>query len=64
MPTGLDFSHAAQLFGIDYRRITKQAEFRPALYEAIKAKSGRIIEVIINRKQSLQRQSDYWQSIG
>ncbi|QYZ64576.1 MAG: 2-succinyl-5-enolpyruvyl-6-hydroxy-3-cyclohexene-1-carboxylate synthase [Gammaproteobacteria bacterium (ex Lamellibrachia satsuma)] len=60
MPTGLDFSHAAQLFVIDYRRITKQAEFRPALSEAITEKHGTIIEVMIDRKQSLQRQADYW----
>ncbi len=63
MPTGLDFSHAAQLFGINYRRITKQAEFRPALCEAIAAKQGTIIEVMIDRKLSRQRQTDYWQSI-
>ncbi|MBL3598855.1 MAG: 2-succinyl-5-enolpyruvyl-6-hydroxy-3-cyclohexene-1-carboxylic-acid synthase [gamma proteobacterium endosymbiont of Lamellibrachia anaximandri] len=63
MPTGLDFSHAAKLFGIDYRRITKQAEFRPALREAIAAKQGMIIEVMIDRKLSRQRQTDYWQSI-
>ncbi len=64
MPTNLDYSHAARLFGIEYRRISKQAEFRPALSEAITEKHGTIIEVIIDREQSLQRQADYWQSIG
>ncbi len=64
MPTGLDFSHSARLYGLNFQRVTRQAEFRPALEQAIQANGVSLIEVVLNRSLSLQRQHDYWQTVA
>jgi 2-succinyl-5-enolpyruvyl-6-hydroxy-3-cyclohexene-1-carboxylate synthase len=63
-PTGLDFSHAATLYGLGYVRIEHQSAFRPALAQALAADRVTLIEVMLDREQSQLRQQQYWQTIA
>jgi 2-succinyl-5-enolpyruvyl-6-hydroxy-3-cyclohexene-1-carboxylate synthase len=54
-PTGLDFSKVAELYGLNFHRITRQSQFAPAL-ESATAESGlSLIEVVIDREQAMIR---------
>jgi 2-succinyl-5-enolpyruvyl-6-hydroxy-3-cyclohexene-1-carboxylate synthase len=54
-PTDLDFSKAAELYGVNFHRVTKQSEFAPALDTARDESGLTLIEVIIDRKQAMTR---------
>ncbi len=63
-PTGLDFSRAASLYGLEYERIERQSAFRPALERALAADRVTLLEVMLDREQSQLRQQQYWQTIA
>lgn len=44
-PHGLDFSHAAHLYGLDYRLITDRPSFRAAFADCVASERSTIIEV-------------------
>ncbi|MBD3404136.1 2-succinyl-5-enolpyruvyl-6-hydroxy-3-cyclohexene-1-carboxylic-acid synthase [candidate division GN15 bacterium] len=52
-PHGLSFGAAADQFGLEYRRIDSRTELTKAYGEAVVAHTSSIIEVIINREQSI-----------
>ncbi len=54
-PTGLDFSKMAELYRLNFHRIIRQSEFAPALEVAIAEPGLSLIELMIDRKQSLAR---------
>ncbi len=49
MPTLLDFSQVATLYGLEYQRVSQQSAFEPALQRAIEGKGVALIEVMLNR---------------
>lgn len=55
-PTKLDFSLAAKLYGIDYKRVDKQEDFGPALKAALLNEAFSLIDVVIDREESWRRQ--------
>ncbi|MFH1277083.1 MAG: 2-succinyl-5-enolpyruvyl-6-hydroxy-3-cyclohexene-1-carboxylic-acid synthase [Candidatus Eisenbacteria bacterium] len=46
-PHGLDFSHAAALFGHGYRKVLTEADLREALAEAHRVKGCSIVEAVV-----------------
>jgi len=54
-PTNLDFRTVAELYSLNFHRVSNQAEFKPALARAIQEPGPSMLEVIINREQSLAR---------
>lgn len=63
MPTHLDFTHTARLYGLEHQRIELQNQFRPALETALQTKGITLIEVILKREWSLLRQIRYFEMI-
>ena len=54
-PTNLDFSKVAELYSLNFYRITQQSEFQPVLDTAIQEPGFSLIEVMIDREQSMAR---------
>jgi 2-succinyl-5-enolpyruvyl-6-hydroxy-3-cyclohexene-1-carboxylate synthase len=59
MPTHLDFSHSARLYGLDYARIEQQGQFRSALERALAHPGVSLLEVMLQRERSLQYHRDF-----
>ncbi len=57
--THLDFEHAAMLYELNYQRITLQSDFRPALELALNTSGPQLIEVLIDRDQSIAKHRHY-----
>ena len=55
---GLDFAHAAALYGLDYARIDDRDAFRAAFSESINARSSTIIEVRTDALHDLRRRAE------
>jgi len=53
-PHGLDFHHAAALYGLDYVRAVDRGAFRAALTDSLDAGRARIIEVRTDAREDLQ----------
>jgi 2-succinyl-5-enolpyruvyl-6-hydroxy-3-cyclohexene-1-carboxylate synthase len=61
---GLDFSHAAALYGLDYVRVTTREEFRQAFSQRIRGSMGSsIIEVRTDGKQDEMRRQQINEAI-
>jgi 2-succinyl-5-enolpyruvyl-6-hydroxy-3-cyclohexene-1-carboxylate synthase len=58
-PTQLDFSLAARLHKLDFLRVEKQQQFLPALLQALNSPGISVIEVLLDRNSSLDRQKHY-----
>lgn len=52
---GLDFSHAAQLYGLEYRRADDRPAFRRAFSEAVTGRGSTLIEVRTDALTDLRR---------
>jgi 2-succinyl-5-enolpyruvyl-6-hydroxy-3-cyclohexene-1-carboxylate synthase len=63
MPTHLDFSHSARLYGLDYARIERQPQFRPALERALAHPGVSLLEIMLLRERSLSRHKGYLQQL-
>ena len=57
-PHGLDFSHAAALYGLDYVRTDDRAAFRDAFSRSVRGTASTIIEVRSDAIADLQRRAD------
>jgi len=55
---GLDFSHAAKLYGLDYVQVTQRDDFRAVLKKSVENRQSTIIEVRTNAQQDLQRRAE------
>lgn len=63
-PTGLDFSYAAALYGLEYERIERQSAFSPVLERALAGDNVVLIEVMIDREQNRLCQQQYWRTVA
>ncbi|MDE2858319.1 MAG: 2-succinyl-5-enolpyruvyl-6-hydroxy-3-cyclohexene-1-carboxylic-acid synthase [Chloroflexota bacterium] len=54
---GLDFSHAARLYGLDYRRADDRPAFRRAFSEAVAGRGSTLIEVRTDALNDLRRRA-------
>jgi 2-succinyl-5-enolpyruvyl-6-hydroxy-3-cyclohexene-1-carboxylate synthase len=64
-PTGLDFAHAAALYGLDHRRVASAAELRTALEDSLSGDArSTIIQVQSDRKQNVELHRDVWRAVS
>jgi 2-succinyl-5-enolpyruvyl-6-hydroxy-3-cyclohexene-1-carboxylate synthase len=63
-PTGLDFSTVAQLYQLEYQRVTDSRTFAAALEKARQQRGVRLIELVINSEKSLAQHRRYWQAVA
>jgi len=63
-PTGLDFSHAARMYGLDYRRVERGEDFAAALVAAQQHDGPDLIEVMVDREVSVIRHKAYWAAVA
>ena len=62
-PTNLDFSKIAALFSLNFHRVTRQSSFSSTVSAAMQEPGLSLIEVVLERKQSMNRQLEYWASV-
>jgi 2-succinyl-5-enolpyruvyl-6-hydroxy-3-cyclohexene-1-carboxylate synthase len=63
-PPGLEISDIARLHRLGYRRVERQAEFEAALRDSLAHTGVQLIEVVIDRELSMQRQQFYWDAVN
>jgi 2-succinyl-5-enolpyruvyl-6-hydroxy-3-cyclohexene-1-carboxylate synthase len=65
-PTGLDFAHAAQLYGLGHERVANVASFRDALERALTTRppDARIIEVQGARTANVALHRQVWRAVS
>jgi len=59
-PHGLDFRHAAELFGLAYQRPADWSEFRTALRSALASEGTTVIELRTDRQRNVQLHEGLW----
>ena len=62
-PHGLDFAHAAALYGIGYERAADVDAFRAALQRAVAAETSTIICVRTDRERNVDLHRRVWESV-
>lgn len=55
MPHGLDFSHAAKLYGLDYVLVEDRAAFRDVFQASVRSQRAQIIEVRTDARHDLEQ---------
>jgi len=65
-PTGLDFTHAARLYGIEHETVTDVLAFRAALERALTERPRRtgIIEVRTDRAENVALHRRAWDAVA
>lgn len=63
-PAGLDFRQMAILYGLAFQRVEQIQDFEVALTQALKNPGPKLIEVVIDREESLIRHRAYWTALG
>ena len=63
-PHGLDFRHAATLYGLRYRRCERAAELREALGGALREDGVALIEVRTDRAENAALHRRIWQAVA
>jgi 2-succinyl-5-enolpyruvyl-6-hydroxy-3-cyclohexene-1-carboxylate synthase len=63
-PHGLDFAHAAELYGCDHVRAETPEDFRAALDGALVADGTTIIAVRTDRKENVGLHAAVWEAVG
>ncbi len=59
-PTGLDLAQVARLYDLGHRRVSDVAHFERALIESLDTRGVDLIEVVVDREESVRRHRDYW----
>ncbi len=63
-PTGLDFSRAASLYGLEHERVESAAAFGEALDRALARSSSGIIEVPSERRRNVALHRQMWEAVA
>jgi 2-succinyl-5-enolpyruvyl-6-hydroxy-3-cyclohexene-1-carboxylate synthase len=64
MPHGLDFRHAADMYGLAYRRPATAETFAQALREAVGADVSSVIEVRTSRQANARLHRNVWEAVS
>ena len=62
-PHGLDFAHAAALYGLRHERVAAPAPFRDALDAALARDSATLIHVRTDRKENVALHRAVWEAV-
>jgi 2-succinyl-5-enolpyruvyl-6-hydroxy-3-cyclohexene-1-carboxylate synthase len=63
-PHGLDFRHAADLYGLAYRQPTDWEEFRAAIRQSLDSSGVTLIEVRTERRANVELHRDLWNAVS
>jgi 2-succinyl-5-enolpyruvyl-6-hydroxy-3-cyclohexene-1-carboxylate synthase len=63
-PTGLDFAHAAALYGLSHETVADVASLRTALVQAIAAPGSAIVEVRTERDANVELHRRVWSAVS
>jgi 2-succinyl-5-enolpyruvyl-6-hydroxy-3-cyclohexene-1-carboxylate synthase len=63
-PHGLDFAHAAMLYGLGYVRVADPAAFREALDGGLAAGTATIVEVRTDRAENVELHRRVWEAVA
>ena len=63
MPHGLEFEHAAKMYGLEYVRADDRESFRQAFSESVNNRLSRIIEVRTDALHDLQRRQEIMDAV-
>ena len=63
-PTQLDFSHAARMYGLEYRKVECSGDFDAALAAALEHDGPDLIEVMVDREISVACHRGYWATVA
>ena len=63
-PAGLDFGQAAKLYGLEYRRVATPQSFADAFSQALDYSGSTLIEVVVDREESIVHHRTYWDATG
>ncbi len=63
MPHGLEFEHAAKLYGLEYVRTDERETFRQAFSESVNNRLSRVIEVRTEVQHDLKRRQDIMDTV-
>jgi 2-succinyl-5-enolpyruvyl-6-hydroxy-3-cyclohexene-1-carboxylate synthase len=63
-PIGLDYSHAAAMYGSHYQRVVDWQQFRTAVQHGMYDGGLHIVEVMTERESNVHMHRQLWQSVG
>jgi 2-succinyl-5-enolpyruvyl-6-hydroxy-3-cyclohexene-1-carboxylate synthase len=63
-PTGLDFSHAAALYGATFQRVTDWESFRESVRTALTHDGLKVIEVPTDRQKNVELHRSIWAAVS
>lgn len=63
-PQGLDFSHAAEMFGVKYRRVHTTSELTAALREGLSESTPWLVEALVNPREGVRRRKELWRKVS
>ena len=63
-PTGLDFSHAARMYGLNFQRVECSEDLDAALAAALRHDGPDLVEVMVDREVSIVRHRTYWAAVA
>lgn len=63
-PTNLDFRKVADLYSLGFQRVVTQSGFQPALDSAMQESGLSMVEVMINREQSMARHLAWLEAVS
>lgn len=62
-PPALDIAHIAQLYGLRHHRIHNAGRFESALGASLSTSGVDLIEIVVDRKESVRRHQAYWKEV-
>ncbi|MFQ6022328.1 MAG: thiamine pyrophosphate-dependent enzyme [Acidiferrobacterales bacterium] len=62
-PSGLDFAQVAKLYGLRHWRVHDGRAFDTALVESLEGAGVGLIEVVVDREDSVKRHRAYWRRV-
>ncbi len=62
-PPALDIAQIAKLYGLSYHRTQNNEQFETALLSSLGSSGVDLIDVIVDRKQSVRRHKAYWETV-
>ncbi len=63
-PHGLDFSHAAALYGCEFQRVETPERLRAGVRRALEVGGTTIVEVVSEREANVQLHQRVWETVG
>ncbi|HEY5640240.1 MAG TPA: 2-succinyl-5-enolpyruvyl-6-hydroxy-3-cyclohexene-1-carboxylic-acid synthase [Dehalococcoidia bacterium] len=62
-PHGLDFRHAAEMYGLGYRLVELREDFRAVMQESMASDGVTVLEVRTDRRANAQLHRELWQEV-